>query len=309
MIKPEHADINKFRTYKDFEDAIFPYDLTNKLHTDDEKKVVNKGTSKEVYKDANVRIIVPADEAAACYYGQGTKWCTAGDKENRFDSYNSEGTLYIMLPTTPKYPGEKYQLHFSASQFMDPSDEPVDILELLQTRFPNTLEFFKKAEPDMKNMIIFAPDELLTKLIKKIMEMSEEYIWEQVSDIEGEDDYYIEWLTDNGYSTDDSIIDWDRVHNDGVTYTQFNDEIRVFLNDCEQFLKMTPQILKEAAQEYLEKVDSDAYHITAIPSVIGYYATWTVGGGRPEETYGLSAFVEDDIRIKRQGDSVVVQKW
>ena len=309
MIRPEHADINKFRTYKDFEDAIFPYDLINKLHTDDEKKVVNKGTSKEVYKDADVRIIVPEDEAAACYYGQGTRWCTAGDKDNRFNDYNSEGTLYIMLPKSPKYPGEKYQLHFSANQFMDPSDEPVDVLELLKTRFPNTLEFFKKAEPDMENMIIFAPDELLKKLIKKIMEMSNEYIWQIVSDFEGEDDYYIEWLTDHGYSTEDSIIDWDRVQDDGVTYIQFNDDMRVFVNDCEKFLEMTPQILREAAQEYLEKVDSDAYHITAIPSVIGYYATWTVGGGRPEETYGLSAFVEDDIRIKRQGDSVVVQKW
>jgi len=309
MIKPEHADINKFRTYKDFEDAIFPYDLTNKLHTDDEKKVVNKGKSNVVYNDADVRIIVPEDEAAACYYGQGTRWCTAGDKDNRFDTYNSSGTLYIMLPKQPKHNGEKYQLHFPETQFMDENDDPVDVLSLLQTRFPNTLDFFKKAEPSMKDMIIFAPDEILKKLIKQIMEMSNEYVWEKVSDYEAEDDYYREWLADNGYSTEDGDIDWDRVHDDDVTYTQFNDEMRMFLKDYDKFSQMTPQILREAAQEYLEKVDSDAYHITAIPSVIGYYATWTVGGGRPEETYGLSAFVEDDIRIKRQGDSLVAQKW
>ena len=147
MIRPEHADINKFKSYKDFEDAIFPYDLTNLLRANDEKKIVNKGKSKVVYNDSEVRIIIPEDEAAACYYGQGTRWCTAGNKYNQFDAYNSKGTLYIMLPKHPEHDGEKYQLLISNDGVSDEcrfeTDAPYAVKDLIE-RFPAAMEFFIK---------------------------------------------------------------------------------------------------------------------------------------------------------------------
>lgn len=202
MIKPEHADINKFRTYKDFEDAIFPYDLTNKLHTDDEKKVVNKGTSNVVYNDANVRIVVPEDEAAACYYGQGTRWCTAGDSNNQFDNYNSSGKLYIMLPKSPTYPGEKYQLHFPDTQFMDPKDDPVSPMWLLTQRFPNTFEFFKKQEPEIQSSIWAASSEDIDNVWGKLKEYVKKQIELSIAEEERTNNDYKRYLKQNGYVDD-----------------------------------------------------------------------------------------------------------
>ena len=50
---------------------------------------------------------------AACYYGQGTRWCTAATRgKNYFSEYHNESPLLIILPKEPQYPGEKYQLHF-----------------------------------------------------------------------------------------------------------------------------------------------------------------------------------------------------
>jgi hypothetical protein len=201
MINPEHADINKFKSYRDFEDAIIPYDLSAKLWASDNQKKLDKGKSKEVYKDANVRIILPKDEAAACYYGQGTRWCTTG---GQFDTYNSRGPLYIMLPKTPQYTGEKYQLHFPSNQFMDEQDSPVDIEFLLNNRFPSTIDFFKKAVPEIKNSMTFSsPEDIdsiwteLKKCFHRQLELS----------IDSEEEYnkeYIDYLKQNGYIDDDN---------------------------------------------------------------------------------------------------------
>ena len=57
-----------------------------------------KGAAKVVYKDANVRIINPEDKEAACYYGQGTRWCTAATKSKNYYSYNDEQDGVVKVP-------------------------------------------------------------------------------------------------------------------------------------------------------------------------------------------------------------------
>ena len=53
-----------------------------------------RGDAKEVFNDDSVRIIVPQDKQAACYYGQGTRWCTAATgSQNYFDRYHRDGPL------------------------------------------------------------------------------------------------------------------------------------------------------------------------------------------------------------------------
>ena len=51
----------------------------------------DRGQAREIYKDSLVRVIVPFDQQAACYYGQGTRWCTAATQgRNYFDNYNNK---------------------------------------------------------------------------------------------------------------------------------------------------------------------------------------------------------------------------
>ena len=291
MIKPEHTDVNRFKTYKDFENAIFPYDLTNKLQADDEKKVVNKGKSNEVYKDADVRIIVPEDEAAACYYGQGTKWCTASTEpgtDNMFDEYNSGGTLYIMLPKSPQYPGEKYQLYFTNYkldyQFMNEKDIPINLEELLKKRFPNSLKFFEKTVPDIKDMILFTPDEVLEKVIAGINKFTNEYINNYLSGdgLDSEDTSI--WLSDIGFN----------LHNTRrADYENFMNELDSFRSDAIAELAMNPASLKKATLEF----DSGA-RVELIPLVMA-----NVIYNINDEGYGLVEFLRDRIKVRKHSDT------
>ena len=125
QIPSPRNDINRYANFGDFASVIDEY-------PDPEKAEKSKGDAQEVYKDANVRIITPKNTEAACYYGQGTKWCTAARSNNMFDQYHKMGDMYIIMPTKPKYEGEKYQFHFQSGQFMDEQDREVDMYKVLK---------------------------------------------------------------------------------------------------------------------------------------------------------------------------------
>jgi hypothetical protein len=103
-----------------------------------ETQPLSKGDAEEIFNGPEVRIIRPYDQDAACYYGQGTRWCTAAKQSNNyFKDYNDDGPLLILLPKNPQYDGEKYQVHGASGQVMNEQDEPVELFALL-ARFPKT---------------------------------------------------------------------------------------------------------------------------------------------------------------------------
>jgi hypothetical protein len=172
IIKPEHSDINRFKTYREFENMMFDNyefdDIENIA-----KKEEEKGKAKKVYEDDTVTVIVPEDTAAACRYGRGTRWCTAAVRgQNYFDQYNSQGKLYILIPKTPTHEGEKYQLHFPSGQFMDENDHEVYLPDLLSKRFPELIPFFKKYEPKINDLLYFADVETITDIVGQIRELT-----------------------------------------------------------------------------------------------------------------------------------------
>jgi hypothetical protein len=116
-------DINGYTNFADFMNVMDEYPDPDKAELKD------KGSAFTLYDDENFRVIVPQDEPASCYYGQGSRWCTSGTKgNNMFKYYNSIAPILIVLPKKPKYPGEKYQLHFGVSLDDNPvkSDSDVD---------------------------------------------------------------------------------------------------------------------------------------------------------------------------------------
>ena len=95
--------------------------------------VVDEGAERghaRITEGETVRLIVPLDMAAAIYYGQGTRWCTAAREENYFDGYNELGPLTIIIPRKPVYKGEKYQFHSPTFSFMNESDYPIFLFGL-----------------------------------------------------------------------------------------------------------------------------------------------------------------------------------
>jgi len=145
MIPPELMDINKFKGDANPNSVVRffrnVYNIYRELPEQQEK--MDRGESRDVYEDDEIRIIVPEDQQAACYYGQGTQWCTASTKSrNYFNHYTQYGNdLFIILPKKPEHNGEKYQLHFETESYMNENDVGVTLHNLIQ-RWPQLHEFF-----------------------------------------------------------------------------------------------------------------------------------------------------------------------
>jgi len=125
-----------------------------------------KGKSHEIYKDSVLRVIQPINKEAACYYGRGTRWCTAANTNNMFDTYASKGELFILIPQRPEYNGEKYQLHFESRQFMNEKDHPVPMIDLVK-RFPQLKQIFYDQAHNLNIKALILDTEEYEKLLRK----------------------------------------------------------------------------------------------------------------------------------------------
>jgi len=161
----KYRDINQIKTREIFRDAYRAVADRYEEFRDEqqEQKPLSKGHAQEVYNGPEVRIIHPVDQAAACYYGQGTQWCTASTRsQNYFNDYNNEGPLLILIPKKPAHEGEKYQLHAASEQVMDEHDSSVPMGHVV-SRFPNTNlgEILIKFDPEWKDFAeLMHPDDL-----------------------------------------------------------------------------------------------------------------------------------------------------
>lgn len=165
MIPPELMDIGKVKG----KDMVRFYRAVYSIYRELPDQVERaKGNAEEFYNDADIRIVVPADKTAACYYGQGTQWCTASTKStNYFDHYNSQGPLYIIIPKKPEHEGEKYQLHFGTDFYANENDSGVPLKKLIN-RWPQLHKVFYEEytnawndSDDMKGTVFLATPETL----------------------------------------------------------------------------------------------------------------------------------------------------
>ena len=133
-IQPPRNDFNRYKDLESFYDVVDEYPDEEEAKPSEVKQNV-----KELYRDNNLIVTIPQDVQAACYYGQGTRWCTAGKTNNQYDYYTKGNRpLYIIIPRQPAYPGEKYQFHFETKQFMDEQDRQIGAggIAKLVKRFP-----------------------------------------------------------------------------------------------------------------------------------------------------------------------------
>ena len=169
------ADINRF---KGRDSALRLMLRINTLYDEfqtarNEKEVMPKGDAKEILNNSEVRIIIPNDEASACYYGQGTQWCTAAKNNNMFGGYSSHNhPLFILLPKNPTHDGEKYQVHLRENEWMDEEDTEVGAQEVIE-RFSNTdlKSVFEKYDTDANLILDFLSWRTITYTIDEITEL------------------------------------------------------------------------------------------------------------------------------------------
>jgi hypothetical protein len=53
-----------------------------------------------VYEDDRFFVVNPLTYESSCYYGKGTKWCTASDTDSQFNKYNIDGKLFYIIDKT-----------------------------------------------------------------------------------------------------------------------------------------------------------------------------------------------------------------
>ena len=162
QLAPEHRDIMRFKTIDDLMDMIDGIVPTS-------PEASGKGAHTELYEDDVIRVVVPHNEEAAVYYGQGTRWCTAARNDNNmFDYYNRDGRLYIVLPKAPSYTGEKYQLHLETGSYMNEKDTSVSLISLLN-KYPQLRKALSKTSFN-RLLIMLTPDQIRSAL-RQIIEV------------------------------------------------------------------------------------------------------------------------------------------
>jgi len=310
ILPAEQRDIGRL-TFSDLEFIVGDRELAQAYRAkqeQDQAKTMPRGDAETVFENDKVRIIHPKDQAAACYYGQGTRWCTAATgSSNYFDSYNRGGPMYILLPKQPKYEGEKYQLHFESGQFMDETDSQVDsIVELIGTRFGSDVaEFFMTAEPTIKDWLVFTPDEVLEPLIAKIKTAVNDHVYEIVNEWEVQDDYWYEYLRKQGYvypegHPDEGDIDFDAAAEADESYTSWNYEASDYISRIVGAVDLTPEEVKALAQDIDGDYDPANRGIDDLDTIMAYSVEQT--NNRNEGDGGVAEWIRDHIYIKKRDD-------
>lgn len=79
-----------------------------------------------LFKDGPWRLIWLKTRQAAEFWGRGTRWCTAAQRNNAFNAYAGAGELWVL--TTPS---GRYQLATGSGEFRDAADNPATLEAVL----------------------------------------------------------------------------------------------------------------------------------------------------------------------------------
>jgi hypothetical protein len=50
-----------------------------------------------VFENDKFFVVNPLNHNTSCYYGKGTKWCTAAETDYQFNKYNEDGKLFLII--------------------------------------------------------------------------------------------------------------------------------------------------------------------------------------------------------------------
>lgn len=123
------TDINQYKTLNDLVTSIKNYD--GRVRRD--IKEVQGG--KVVYDDGRYFVVNPLNYESSCYYGKGTKWCTAAETDTHFKRYNEDGKLFYIIDRTKPTNDSNYKVALlkkfdGEMSFWDAKDDRVKFDEI-----------------------------------------------------------------------------------------------------------------------------------------------------------------------------------
>jgi len=165
----EVKDINQYDSLKDISYAISKHE--NKIR----REVKEIDGADVVYEDDRFTVVSPKTHEASCYYGAGSKWCTAAKSSDaHFMSYNRDGKLFYFLDKKEKSGSRFYkvamlQKYDGRQTFFDAPDKSFNsgwilgtpefekinyvIQRYMETEYAEDIEIFKdeiKAKQEME---------------------------------------------------------------------------------------------------------------------------------------------------------------
>ena len=118
-------DLYQYRNVSEVVATIKDYRLENTRNVETHKE------SEVVFEDSMYKVVVPESHTASCYYGAGTKWCTAAkNNDNHFKSYNKDGKLFYIISKNAPTSNDYYKVALNktykgSSTFYDAKDKPI----------------------------------------------------------------------------------------------------------------------------------------------------------------------------------------
>jgi hypothetical protein len=132
------TDINQYQNLNELLTDIQTYENRSRR---DVKKVEGGNV---VFDDGRFFVVNPLDHNASCYYGKGTKWCTAAESDTHFKKYNEDGKLFYIIdrskPTSdPQYKVALLRKFDGEKTYYDTKDEYVRSGWILNTEKLNEI--------------------------------------------------------------------------------------------------------------------------------------------------------------------------
>ena len=189
-------DLYQYRSVRQLSDAINEYE--NKQRRD-----YNQVKGANVIYDDKKRFIVfnPLTHDSSCYYGSGTKWCTASSTDEHFHRYNNDGKLFYILDRTKQTSDPYYKVamllkYNGDTSFFDATDDSFNrgwifntedfnkieksIEKYMQSNFSDLIEIYKdeiKRKREEERLRVLNQQRIETQRMRQVEDRRDNDVW------------------------------------------------------------------------------------------------------------------------------------
>ena len=313
----QRLKIKDLNQYKNLEQL---FDTLQELGQTARRTVEISDEVDRIYEDNRFVVVVPKTHKSSCYYGAGTKWCTASkDTDSHFSNYKSSGELYYIIDKTLPTSSPYYKVALNkkiaglTEDFWDVQDKPITDTTKIMTIIQN-----RKMLEDIRNHFgvkfeerIQQEKELQAKRLSRNEEMRErERLRRLQQQAEAqqrrEND---EWNLENPTSialAAHALKEW--LIDEGEWEGETKEELRGQLEDLRSRMENDPDVIAdpngEKAQDYgmdmndIEDAIEEAESVYDIIPLYDYYGMYEFEYGGAEYAVGNDE-AADEAAIER----------
>ena len=307
-------DLNQYKNI----DQLF--DTLQKLGQTARRTVEISDEVDRIYEDNRFVVVVPKTHKSSCYYGAGTKWCTASkDTDSHFSNYKTNGELYYIIDKTLPTSSPYYKVALNkkiaglTEDFWDVQDKPITDTTKIMTIIQN-----KKMLEDIRNHFgvkfeerIQQEKELQAKRLSRNEEMRErERLRRLQQQAEAqqrrENDEWNPENTDALGLAANALKEW--LIEEGEWEGETKEDLRGQLEDLRSQMENDPDVIAdpngEKAQDYgmdmnnIEDAIEEAESVYDIIPLYDYYGMYEFEYGGAEYAVGLDE-AADEAAIER----------